>query len=69
MDSRDTEFSDIGSKSVPNPCIRNCCLDDNDVCLGCFRTYDEILVWNASTIVEKEKILQRCAARRVSDDR
>ncbi|EKO3464267.1 DUF1289 domain-containing protein [Vibrio fluvialis] len=35
--------------AVPSPCIRNCCLDDNDVCLGCFRTLEEILAWTRSS--------------------
>jgi predicted Fe-S protein YdhL (DUF1289 family) len=28
-----------------SPCVRNCCLDDNDICLGCFRSLDEITSW------------------------
>lgn len=30
---------------IPSPCIRKCCLDTNDVCLGCFRTLTEIKRW------------------------
>ncbi|MBL4239732.1 DUF1289 domain-containing protein [Vibrio fluvialis] len=50
--------------AVPSPCIRNCCLDDNDVCLGCFRTLEEILAWTRSSEPEKAEILLRCAARK-----
>jgi len=30
---------------VESPCIRICCLDDNDICLGCFRSLAEITQW------------------------
>lgn len=29
-----------------SPCVRNCCLDDNDVCIGCGRTLEEIRSWS-----------------------
>lgn len=29
-----------------SPCVRNCCLDDNDVCIGCGRTLEEIRTWS-----------------------
>lgn len=29
-----------------NPCIRNCCLDEKKVCLGCGRSLPEILEWH-----------------------
>ena len=32
-------------KSIESPCIGNCCLDDFDICLGCFRTLEEIKAW------------------------
>ena len=31
--------------AVESPCVRNCCLDENDICLGCFRTVEEITAW------------------------
>ncbi|MFY0678426.1 MAG: DUF1289 domain-containing protein [Neptuniibacter sp.] len=49
---------------IESPCIRNCCLNDQDVCLGCFRVISEITGWNASTVEEKQEILQRCAIRK-----
>lgn len=32
---------------VKSPCISNCCLNTDDVCLGCFRHLDEITSWNS----------------------
>ncbi|WP_341867161.1 DUF1289 domain-containing protein [Vibrio ouci] len=44
--------------------MRNCCLDENDVCLGCFRTLEEILHWSQSSNEQKQTILARCKQRR-----
>ncbi|WP_239649575.1 DUF1289 domain-containing protein [Methylocucumis oryzae] len=24
---------------IDSPCVRNCCLNNDDVCLGCFRSF------------------------------
>jgi len=40
---------------VPSPCVRNCCLDKKDVCIGCGRTVDEIIRWGDAD--DKEKLL------------
>ncbi len=48
---------------IDNPCVRNCCLDKADICLGCGRHVDEITGWHQATDVEKQQILQKAAAR------
>jgi uncharacterized protein len=50
-------------KVIESPCVRNCCLNDDDVCLGCRRTLHEIMHWQASTNEEKLAILKRAEAR------
>jgi len=40
---------------IESPCIRKCCLNEEDVCLGCFRSLTEITQW---TIVDEETRLQ-----------
>jgi len=56
------------SPSPESPCVRNCCLDENDVCMGCGRALEEILRWQQSTVEEREAILaasrQRLEQRR-----
>lgn len=52
----------IDSKTL-SPCIRNCCLDTNDVCLGCGRHVDEIVGWSSFTDAQKRQILDRCVQR------
>ena len=49
--------------AVPSPCVRNCCLDENDICLGCNRSLAEICAWSASTDDQKREILARCRVR------
>jgi len=49
---------------IKSPCIRNCCLDKNDICLGCGRSLEEIKCWQASTMTEKQKILEKSAKRK-----
>jgi len=49
---------------IKSPCIKNCCLDDNDICLGCRRSLKEIKQWQASTNKEKLAILKRVEARK-----
>jgi predicted Fe-S protein YdhL (DUF1289 family) len=49
---------------VQTPCIRNCCLDNTEICLGCFRSLSEILKWNSATGPEKQEILMQCRLRK-----
>ena len=54
----------MNTPGVASPCVRNCCLDERDVCLGCGRSLDEIRLWSESDDVERLRILERAAARR-----
>ncbi|HKS94477.1 MAG TPA: DUF1289 domain-containing protein [Gammaproteobacteria bacterium] len=47
-----------------SPCVRNCCLDEHEVCLGCGRTLDEIRRWSEMTATEKHAVLTLAAQRR-----
>ena len=55
--------SDSTLDKSSSPCVRNCCLDGDDICLGCGRALEEITGWNAATAEEKQKILQRSNER------
>lgn len=57
------EHRDESVNDVPSPCVRNCCLDDNDVCLGCHRSLTEICAWHEAPDIEKIEILVNCRAR------
>jgi len=46
---------------VTSPCIRNCCLDENDICLGCYRSLTEICAWGEANNAVRQKILHNAA--------
>ncbi len=50
------------------PCTRNCCLNDDDTCLGCFRSLGEITRWGAASDQERTIILQNARDRRMAYD-
>lgn len=50
--------------TVESPCVRNCCLDQDDICLGCFRHLNEIIAWGNASAQVRLAILERCAQRR-----
>lgn len=47
-----------------SPCVRNCCLDAAEVCLGCGRHLQEIIAWHQAGRDARTDILARAAARR-----
>ncbi|WP_250654932.1 DUF1289 domain-containing protein [Alkalimarinus coralli] len=47
-----------------NPCVRNCCLDEQDICLGCFRSLDEILAWRKLTEEQRRAVMLEAKKRR-----
>lgn len=51
-------------KTVNSPCIRNCCLNKDDVCLGCFRHVDEIVEWGQAGSQRRKVILENSKKRR-----
>jgi uncharacterized protein len=52
--------------SVPSPCLRNCCLNDDLTCLGCFRSLDEIKEWTVVDIHRRRIILRNAEQRRAA---
>jgi len=49
---------------IESPCVRNCCLGTDDICMGCFRSIDEITGWHALSNEEKKAILARTQVRK-----
>lgn len=52
------------NSTANSPCVRNCCLSEKDVCLGCFRHINEIVGWQAFTEQEKIDVLEMCTKRK-----
>ena len=49
---------------VESPCMDNCCLDDDDICLGCFRSLEEIKRWSNASNQERLVMLRNASQRR-----
>ena len=49
---------------VESPCIRNCCLDNNDICMGCFRSLTEITQWTLVDNKTRRVFLKNATARK-----
>lgn len=50
--------------SIKSPCTGVCTVADSGLCMGCFRTMEEITAWLAFTETEKRHIIERLADRR-----
>lgn len=51
---------------VPSPCTGLCRLDEQQCCVGCLRTRDEIAVWSGAGESRQEEILAAVDRRRVA---
>ncbi len=54
----------MSEDEIRSPCISVCVLDDNDICMGCFRSAEEVTDWFMATDEEKRAILVRVEERR-----
>ena len=48
---------------VKSPCVAVCALDENDVCIGCYRTGQEITDWGEMDNEKKREVLKQVAVR------
>ncbi len=46
-----------------SPCISVCVLDDNDICMGCYRSAAEITDWFMATDEQKRETLRLARER------
>ncbi len=55
------------TEQVPSPCVSVCVMDaDGSVCLGCFRTLDEIAAWSVLDASAKRRVLAALPARKAA---
>ncbi len=45
------------SEIVKSPCVSICALDEDDVCVGCYRTGYEISNWGGMSADEKRDVI------------
>lgn len=48
---------------VRSPCVSICALDDDNVCVGCHRSGDEITRWARMNNEERRDVLRKVAER------
>lgn len=52
---------------IPSPCINICRMDaDNGLCIGCYRSLEEITLWSRSDDTQRQAILAAVAERRAA---
>jgi len=54
---------------VESPCVGNCCLDTEDICLGCYRHLDEITSWLTVDAKTREQYRQNMAQRKADKEK
>jgi predicted Fe-S protein YdhL (DUF1289 family) len=52
--------------AVSSPCVRMCTLDDNDVCVGCGRTLDDIKGWTSMSATDQAACVARARERLIT---
>ncbi|MET1256444.1 DUF1289 domain-containing protein [Aliikangiella maris] len=57
-------MTEPSANTIPSPCISQCCLDEQDVCVGCHRHIDEITGWHGADNQKREQILKNCSQRK-----
>ncbi|WP_263261095.1 DUF1289 domain-containing protein [Pseudomonas entomophila] len=50
-------------RPVRSPCVNVCALDDNDLCIGCQRTAEEITRWGRMSNDERRRVIALAVER------
>ena len=50
-------------RPVKSPCVSVCALDEQDICVGCQRSGEEITRWGRMDNAERRAVLARCRER------
>ena len=53
----------MGEKEPASPCISVCVLNTDDICMGCYRSAEEVTDWFMANAEKKRDILQRAQQR------
>ncbi len=54
----------MSEEIIRSPCVNICFLEDDDICVGCYRHSDEITEWSAASNEHKKEILEKSSERR-----
>ena len=50
-------------EAISSPCVSICALDEDDICVGCYRSGLEISDWVIMSEERKREVLRLCAQR------
>ena len=50
---------------IESPCVRDCILNDNDICQGCYRTVAEVKEWIYLNDRERQEVINRIKDRKI----
>jgi predicted Fe-S protein YdhL (DUF1289 family) len=53
----------MSDKPIASPCNSICSLNDEDTCIGCFRTREEIREWSVLDDYQRLDVLVLCGER------
>lgn len=48
---------------ISSPCVSICALDEDDICVGCYRSGSEITNWSTMSDEEKGKVMELVVER------
>ena len=51
---------------IQSPCVAKCGLNEEDICMGCYRHIDEIVAWGKADDDYKADVLQKLAPRKAT---
>ena len=54
------------TQPVRSPCVNICALDEQDICIGCYRSGEEITRWGSYSEQEKQQVMRRVTEREQS---
>ncbi|MDP2236077.1 MAG: DUF1289 domain-containing protein [Bacteroidales bacterium] len=57
-------FEDMIKKKIKSPCQLICTYDEENVCIGCYRTAEEVANWDSFNDEGKTKVLEEIIKRR-----
>ena len=56
-------MTEPAERQVVSPCVYVCALNEQDICIGCQRSGDEITRWGRMNNDERRQVLERCRQR------
>lgn len=71
MNSCDKSGQDLAAREAPvsSPCVGVCALDADDICVGCYRSGQEISNWWSMNNDQKRQVLKLAAQREEASGR